>query len=134
MGLKAKKRLINSEIRLVRVYEFISLGLFDITHSHGRMDGWTDGPTDRPTDQRTKPVIEIQFIEKKEIVYSVGLDVNMAGLFGFDAINFVLNVVIIFALIGMVVTIVETRLQIIGRLGKIGIYILFTCHASVQFI
>ena len=66
-------------------------------------------------------------------MYSVGLDVNMAGVFGFDAINFVLNVVIIFALIGMVVTIVETRLQIIGRLGKIGIYILFTCHASVQF-
>ena len=93
------------------------------------MDGWTD----RPTDQRTKPVIEIQFIEKKEIVYSVGLDVNMAGVFGFDAINFVLNVVIIFALIGMVVTIVETRLQIIGRLGKTGKCLLFTCYASVQF-
>ena len=50
LGLKAKKRLINSEIRLVRVYEFISLGLFDITHSHGRMDGWTDGPTDQRTN------------------------------------------------------------------------------------
>ena len=67
-------------------------------------------------------------------MYFVGLDVDIAGLFGFDAINFVLNVVVIFALIGMLVTIVETRLQIIGRLGKIGIYILFTCHASVQFI
>ena len=66
-------------------------------------------------------------------MYSVGLDVNMAGVFGFDAINFVLNVVIIFALIGMVVTIVETRLQIIGRLGKNGKCILFTCYASVQF-
>ena len=34
---------------------------------HILMDGWTDGPTDRPTDQRTKPVIEIQFIEKKKL-------------------------------------------------------------------
>ena len=38
---------------------------------HILMDGWTDGRmdgwTDRPTDQRTKPVIEIQFIEKKKL-------------------------------------------------------------------
>ena len=66
-------------------------------------------------------------------MYFVGLDVDIAGLFGFDAINFVLNVVVIFALIGMLVTIVETRLQIIGRLGKNGKCILFTCYASVQF-
>ena len=43
------------------------LHTFNSCVTNGSTDGRTDGPTDRPTDQRTKPVIEIQFIEKKKL-------------------------------------------------------------------
>ena len=48
----------------------------------------------------------------------LGVDVNVASLFGSNEINFILNVVIVFALVGLLVTLIETRLQLIGRLGK----------------
>ena len=48
----------------------------------------------------------------------VGLNVDVANFLGLKEINLALNVVILVALIMVLVTIIETRIQIIGRLGE----------------
>ena len=51
------------------------------------------------------------------IVY-IGIDVNVANFLGLREVNLVLNVILLVALIAVLATIIETRIQIIERIGN----------------